>query len=164
MICGESFDVVEDRPAFFDGGDDRAEVVVGQDHARCFLGDVVAAHPHGDADVGLLERRRVVDAVAGDGDDLAHLFQLRDDPQFMLRSDAGENRFPLGKYAAQTSVIHLGDFRAGESLQRCVLAQADLPADAGGGERVVAGDHNDADAGSVAGVDRRCDFGPQRIG
>ena len=135
-----------------------------KNHLRRFFGDVVAAQPHGDADVGFLERRRVVDAVAGDGDDLAHLFQLRDDAQLMLRGDAGENRFAFGKNGAQSFIVHFGNFRAGESLERRVLSQADLPADAGGGERVVAGDHDDADAGGVAGVDRRRHFGPQRIG
>ena len=45
-----------------------------------------------------------------------------------------------------------------------VLAKADLLADAGGGERIVAGDHDDADTRCVAGVDRGRNFGPHRIG
>ena len=50
-------------------------------------------------------------------------------------------------------------------LQWCVLPQADLLANAGGRQRVVAGDHDDADAGGVAGMDGcRCDFRPHRIG
>ena len=40
-------------------------------------GDVGAGEAHGDADVGLLQRRRVVDAVAGDGDDLAQVLERR---------------------------------------------------------------------------------------
>ena len=85
-----------------------------ENHVRRFFGDVVAAQSHGDADVGFLERRGVVDAVAGDGDDLAHLFQLRDDAQLMFGGDAGENRFALGKNGAQLCVGHFGNFRAGE--------------------------------------------------
>ncbi len=64
-------DVVGDRPSFSDRGDDRREVVVREDEVgrlACRLG---ARPPHGDADVGPAKRGRVVDAVAGDRDDLA---------------------------------------------------------------------------------------------
>ena len=38
--------------AFLDRGDDRREVVVGEDHVGRFLGDVGAGDAHRDADVG----------------------------------------------------------------------------------------------------------------
>src|SRR6185437_16528003 len=61
-------DVGRDPPvdvaAQVDGTDQRREVVVGQHDLRRLLGHLRAA-AHGDADVGLLERRRVVDGVAG---------------------------------------------------------------------------------------------------
>ena len=44
------------------------------------------------------------------------------------------------------------------------MAQADLFADAGGGQSVVPGDHNHADAGGVAGTDGLRDFRAYRIG
>ena len=44
---------------------DRGEVVVGEHHVGRLLGDIGAGDAHRDADVGRLERRRVVHAVAG---------------------------------------------------------------------------------------------------
>ena len=64
-------EVVVDRPAALDRGDDRGEVVVGEDHVPGFLRDLGAGDAHRDADVGALERRSVVDAVAGHRDDVA---------------------------------------------------------------------------------------------
>ena len=49
--------------------DDRTEVVVEQDDRGGFARDVRAPAAHCDADVGGLQRRGVVDAVAGHGDD-----------------------------------------------------------------------------------------------
>ena len=43
-----------------------------------------------DADVGLLQGRRVVDAVAGHADDAAGPLQRLDDLELMLGKDAGE--------------------------------------------------------------------------
>jgi hypothetical protein len=54
------------------------------------LATSVPADAHGDADVGGLQRRRVVHAVAGDGDDLALLLQRLDDQHLLLGGDAGE--------------------------------------------------------------------------
>ena len=63
--------VPEDDAPFLDRGDDGGEVVVRERHLGRFPGHVGACDAHGDADVGLLERRRVVDAVSGHGDDVA---------------------------------------------------------------------------------------------
>ena len=68
-------EVVVDAAALLDRGAQRREVVVGEHHVRRLLGRGRAAPPHRDADVGLAQRRRVVDAVAGDGDDLAARLQ-----------------------------------------------------------------------------------------
>ena len=84
-----------------------------KNHARGFFGDVVAAQSHGDADVGFLERRRVVDAVAGDGDDLAHLFEV----ETMRSLCSGATRAKIVSPWVKTSrklIVHLGNFRAGE--------------------------------------------------
>ena len=64
-------EVVEYSAAFFDGGFDGGEVVVGEDHVGGFLGDLGTPLPHRDADVCLLQRGRVVDAVARHRDDVA---------------------------------------------------------------------------------------------
>ena len=72
---------------------------------------------HGDADVGLGERRRVVGAVAAHGDQLALGLLVADEPQLVLRRRLGEE------------VVDTG-----------------LRRDGGSRHRVVAGDHDGADA------------------
>ena len=72
--------------------DDGREVVVGEDHLRRLLGHLGAGDAHGDADVGRLQRRRVVDAVAGHRDDVAVGLQRVDDAQLVRRRDAGVDR------------------------------------------------------------------------
>lgn len=63
-VADELFHVVVDGASLLDGGNDRREVVVGKHHLRRSLGDC-RARTHRDADLGLLQRRRVVDTVAG---------------------------------------------------------------------------------------------------
>ena len=63
-VADELFHVVVDGASFLDGGDDRREVVVGEHHLRRGLGDR-RARAHRDADLSLLQRRRVVDTVPG---------------------------------------------------------------------------------------------------
>ena len=53
-----------------DGVDDGREVVVGEHHVGGLAADVGADETHGHADVGPLERGRVVHAVAGHRDDV----------------------------------------------------------------------------------------------
>ena len=67
----ELADVVVDNSAGFDRGDDRREVVVGEDHGRGFAGDVGPGASHRDTDVGALKGGSVVDAVAGHRDDVS---------------------------------------------------------------------------------------------
>ena len=73
------------------GADDRGEVVVGEHERRGLARDVGAALAHRDADVGGLERRRVVDAVAGHRDDLAARLERLHDAQLLLGHDARED-------------------------------------------------------------------------
>ena len=57
--------------ATHDGG----EIVVGEDHVGGLLGNLSPRNAHGNADVGQLERWRIVDAVARHGHHLPHLLQ-----------------------------------------------------------------------------------------
>src|SRR5690606_16570514 len=66
-ILDELPDVFVYASSFFDGLDDSREVVVEEDHVRCLFGDVGTGNAHRHADVGLLQRRRIVDAIAGHG-------------------------------------------------------------------------------------------------
>ena len=70
-VARESTDVRLDRPSLFDSGDDRREVVIGQHDVRSLLGHLGSTAAHGDADISCPECRGVVDAVAGDYDDIA---------------------------------------------------------------------------------------------
>ena len=83
--------VVVDPPAELDRLDDGGEVVVGQDHHRGALRDLGAGDAHGDADVGLLEGRRVVHAVAGHGDDVALLLEQAHQADLVFRRHAGDH-------------------------------------------------------------------------
>jgi hypothetical protein len=80
-----------DRPSS-DGGGDGGEVVVGEDHRRGLAGDVGARFAHRDAEVGLLERRRVIHAIARHRDDVASALERLHQPQLLLRRDAREHR------------------------------------------------------------------------
>ena len=92
QVVDELLDVVVDPPPLLDGRHDGGEVVVGDDHVRDLLGHVGPGDAHGHADVGFLDRRGVVDAVAGHGHDVAPLAPGPDDPQLVLRRDAGVDR------------------------------------------------------------------------
>ena len=157
-------DVGVGHAAGADAGDDRGEVVVGDDDVGALLGDVGALAPHGDADMGVLEGGRVVDAVAGDGDEMAVALERPDDGQLLdrlhPRVDAGrprqrvERRFPGG--------LRLRHLLARDDLR---LREVDsrLPRDGARGPRVVAGDHDDLDAGLPAGRNRPGHLRPQRV-
>jgi len=60
----ELSDIVIDVASVFDGDDDRAEVVVGEDDGGSVSADVSAGNAHGEAHVGLVQGRHIVVAVA----------------------------------------------------------------------------------------------------
>src|SRR5581483_259418 len=148
----ETADVGVDATAFFGGGDDGGEVVVGEDEVGGLAGDLGAAAAHGDADVGVAERGAVVDAVAGHGDDVAGVAAGGDDVELLFRGGARE---------------HLGGGGVGELAAVDDLAvrvdDADLDGDGAGGGRVVAGDEDRGDAGGLAGGDRGRGGGSGRV-
>ena len=106
----------EELLADLDDLDELGGVGVEVDHVAGFFGGL-GAGVHGDAYVGLGERGRVVGAVAGHGDELA-----------------------LGLLALDE--VHLV-FGLGFGQE---VVDAGFAGDGGGGERVVAGDHDGADA------------------
>ena len=103
---------------------DALQVALQQRDAGALDGDV-GAGAHGDADVGGGERRCVVDAVAGHGDDAAFPPKLVDDGAFLVGQ-------------------HLG----------LDLADAETARDGLRGRAVVAGEHDDADAVGAQGFER----------
>ena len=87
-------DVVEDVPALLDGGLDAREVVVGEHDVGGLTRGGGAGLAHRDADVGLLERRRVVDPVAGHRDHVSARLQRPHEAQLVLGRDAREDGCP----------------------------------------------------------------------
>ena len=156
QVVEELLDIGRDPAALLDGGDDRREVVVQQDHVRCVAGDVGASQAHRDADVGALERGRVVHAVAGHDDDVVPLAERAEDAELVARLDAGEDAGPLDDRV----IVELLELA---SLDRIGL-EADVTCDRGRGDRVVAGDHHDPDAGLGRGAQGRCGLRPRRVG
>ena len=92
QVDDELPDVVEDGPPVLDGGDDGPEPVVLEDHVRRLPGHLGASPAHGHADVGLLERRSVVHAVADHGRDVPRLLVQGEQVQLLRGGDAGEDR------------------------------------------------------------------------
>ena len=137
--------VVVEGAAVGDGADDRGEVVVGQDHHRGLLGDLGAGDAHGHADVGGLQRRGVVDAVAGHRDHVALLLEQPDQADLVLGRHPRDHP-DLVELAQELLVAHRGELGAGD---RPAL-DAELAGDRGGRRGVVAGDHPDPDPGVVA--------------
>ena len=99
----------------FDDLDELGRVAVQVDHVAGFARRL-GAGVHGHAHVGLGQRRRVVGAVAGHGDQVALGLFLADALEFVLRRGLGDE------------IIH-----------------ARFGGDGRGGQRIVAGDHHGAD-------------------
>jgi len=88
-VC-ESVEGEEERRRARRRSDTRVEKVESAGRARTFHRDLGPACDC-DADVGLLERCAVVDAVAGNGDRLACGLEALDDLELLLRRRAGED-------------------------------------------------------------------------
>ena len=150
-------EVVGDAAPEAHGGDDGGEVVVGEHERRRLAGDVRAAPAHGDADVGGLERGRVVHAVAGHGHHLARA------PRAPARGGAsapGTTRAKMDTSrarAAERLVVERVELRPGDHL--AVAGRPAARATAPRRLRVVAGDHHHADARRAALGDGGGDLG-----
>ena len=114
-IADKLADIVIDAAPFFHRGDDGGIVIVQEHHVRGLFGNIGASNAHGNADIGALESRSVIDAVAGHGDDVALLLQSLDDLELMLRRDACIDRQVFDD-CLQLSDGHFCQFNAGEHL------------------------------------------------
>ncbi len=154
-------DVVVDAPAFLDRRNDGGEIVVRDHHVRDFFGDVGAGDAHRDADIRFFDGRGVIHAVARHRDDLMAAAPRPDDPQLVLRRDAGVHG-DLVYLLFELLLAELVQLLAGQG-QRVLLEEAQLSGNRGGGILVVARDHNRLDAGRDALLDRLLDLLPRRI-
>ncbi len=144
-------------------GDQGLQVVVLDHHVGDLARDLGAAGAQGHADVGRLERRAVVDAVAGHGHDAAGALQGLHDLQLVRRADAGEHVHVAGKTRQQIGVETLQRARI-EDLQGLAVGQAQAPAYRLRGRRLVAGDHHGLDAGTMEVGDQLRHVRAQRVG
>ena len=106
--------------------------------------------PHGDADVGGLDRGGVVHAVAGHGDDVTLLPEGLDEQHLVLGRDASDHADVVDA-GEPLLVAERGELRPEHRLAR----DAELLGDGGSGGHVVAGDHAHPDAGLLGVVDGR---------
>ena len=154
--------VVEDVAPFLHRGLDRGEVVVGENHVCGTLGHVGAGDAHGDADVGLFERGRVVHTVAGHGHDMTARLERPDQPQFLLGRNTGEDCRAFD----HVGQLIFAQFAQVASAHREAIRRAFETDGAGNGrrgEKMIAGDHLHPDARGAAvahGFDR---FRPRGI-
>ena len=128
--------------------------------ATASLATSVPRCAHGHADVRPLERRRVVDAVAGHGDDCASALQCLDEAQLLLRRDTSGHVGRQGPLH-EGVVVDAGEIRAGHG--RLGRHQANLAGDGACRERVVAGDHLHPDPGLPAAPRGHDRLGPRRV-
>ena len=115
---------------------------------------------HRDPDVGGLERGRVVDAVAGHADDLAAGAQGADDAQLVGGHGPGDD-VGRGQAVGEGVVVQGLELGAGDDV---VGRDPGAAGDRARGVGVVAGDHDDPDAGALAQRDRLGGVVAQRIG
>ena len=156
-------EVVKDETTFFDTIHDGGEVVIHENHVSRFLGNILTGDTHGDTDVTLLERRGVVDAITGDGDDFAASLAVFDDQELVCRRHARpndllviESRVPLGalsdrvfNFSPRANVVALHD--AGCAVVEVFLRDdVHLLRDGRCGDRVITRDHVNLDASAVA--------------
>jgi hypothetical protein len=103
------------------------------------------AAAHGDADVGLPQGWRVVDPVAGHRHNAVVGAQRPDEAKLVLGLDAGVD---VGLLHRLTQLGVLEPLERG-ARQRGGIPEPEHVADRSGGGRVVAGDHQDPDAGAL---------------
>ena len=161
VIGEEAAGVGERCPTLLDGRHDGGEVVVEQHEIRRFPRHVAAAGSHGDADVGLSQRRSVVDTVARHRDHVPSHPQRPCDPELVLGGDPGDHHaVTVDERSEQLLVIGQFGTDQDEPVRR---PKACLVGDGRGGERRVAGDHRHADTRSSARGERVAGFESGRV-
>ncbi len=142
--------------AFLDGGGDRGEVVVEEHEVRDLSADVAPSLAHGHPDIGTLEGGRIVDPVAGHGDDFAPVLESVDECQLVLGAHAGKHTHARDGLAELVGCKGV-EVIAGEGM---LGGNAEARRDGLCGCRVIAGDHEDPDACVVGSCDGVGDFCP----
>lgn len=142
----EVLNVVEDALALFDGAEDCAEVVVGENHVRGLLRHVSPQFAHADSDICLLQSRSIIHTIASHGHDVATALESMDDLQFMIGASAPEDGDSVHAIC-QLGLAHLvklitsKDRRA--KSRRHVDGHTEPFGDRNSGNVSITGDHDD---------------------
>ena len=138
-------DVVVNAPALAHRRHDGGKVVVQQHHAGGLTRHVGAALAHGHANVGALEGRGIVHAIAGHGDNFALRLQGFHNADFLRRIDPGVD-LHLHHALQQGRIVQRGQVLPGQHLRLRVGHDAQALRNGARGGRMVAGDHDRRDA------------------
>jgi hypothetical protein len=90
-VRNKLLNVVKDRPPFFNSCHYTCKVIVGQNHLSSFFRNIGTPDTHGDADIGLLERRRIISAVTGNRHYISQFLIGAHYPEFVFRIDPCKN-------------------------------------------------------------------------
>ncbi len=135
------------------------ERVVAEDEVGGLLGDP-GPGPHGDGDVGAMQGRRVVDAVAGDRHGPAGGPGDADQPLLLLRRRSGHD-LESPELGGQAVIVPPGELVTdGDPIG----VEPSLCRDRRGRQRMVPGDHDDLDPGDPCRLERFADAVAHRIG
>ena len=110
-----------------------------------------------------LQRRRVVDPVAGDRHNVSLAFERIDDPAFLICTDASEDDFRRVQRQTQLHVGQRAQPLPGDYQWIVGTDEPDLAPDRPRGKWMVAGDHDYRDAGFAALAERLRDLRTGRI-
>ncbi len=141
----EALDVLIERSAPLHRLDDGGERIVEKDDLACLLRHLGAGNAHCQTDVGLLQRRRIVGAIAGHRHHLVQLLQQLDDAVLVQRPGTGKDghirqadfQFVVGQLA---ELVAGHDGRVGRvDGGVSAIYQADVKGDGAGRLDVVSG-------------------------
>ena len=145
------FDVLINSAPFFDGIDDGGKVVIHKHHIGGIFGNVGTGFSHCAANIGFLQSGRIIDSVAGHGDDFSLRLKGFYETHFVGRRNTGIDTVAV-YHIRKFSIGKLLQFRPGHNFA-VVFADAKRLADGRGGQFVVPGDHNRPDTGTPAPCD-----------
>ena len=134
-------DAAEDPPRFVDGVVDDRQPRRGEDQRRGSARGV-GRTGHRGAAVGLLQRRGVVDAVPGHGDQMAARLQRLHDRIFVFGEHPGEAIRPFDRIDdLRRHIVRIHALREGVGRRDDMRSHAELARRFAGDRRVIAGDH-----------------------
>ena len=136
--------VPEGFSAFDDAVVEDAQAGLDENHVGGITGHVGCTR-YGNAHIGRVQRRRIVNTVAHEADGMPGVFESQENPVLLCRRNASEDVRFLG-VMGQRRIRHIGHFVARDNVAGI---ETDLRTHAGGDKVVVAGDDLDLDAIAV---------------